>query len=140
MRYNEARYGRSNGFPCAGNVCSNTWALVQDAANQWYADQFAQGRPEADVNAELATFDKWDRYDFDGDGNFNESDGYIDHFQIVHSGGDQADGDPWQAEDAIWSHRWYACQDNPQGPAGQPARRNQDRQQRHLDRRLHDPA
>ena len=24
--YNEARYGRSNGYPCAGNVCSNTWA------------------------------------------------------------------------------------------------------------------
>ena len=40
------------------------------------------------------SFDKWDRYDFDGDGNFNESDGYIDHFQIVHAGGDQADGDP----------------------------------------------
>ena len=36
----------------------------------------------------------WDRYDYDGDGNFNEPDGYIDHFQIVHAGGDQADGDP----------------------------------------------
>ena len=53
-------------------------------------------------------FDQWDRYDFDGDGNFNEPDGYIDHFQIVHAGGDQADGDPVQGEDAIWSHRWYA--------------------------------
>ena len=49
------------------------------------------------IKAELATFDKWDRYDFDGDGNFNEPDGYIDHFQIVHSGGDQADGDPIRA-------------------------------------------
>ena len=38
--------------------------------------------------------DAWDRYDYDGDGNFNEPDGYIDHFQIVHAGGDQADGDP----------------------------------------------
>ena len=75
----------------------------------------------AEVNAELATFDKWDRYDFDGDGNFNESDGYIDHFQIVHAGGDQADGDPWQGEDAIWSHRWYAFQNNTaQGPPGNP--------------------
>ena len=46
VRYNEARYGRSNGFPCAGNVCSNTWALVRDAANQWYADQIAPGRTE----------------------------------------------------------------------------------------------
>ena len=38
-----------------------------------------------------------DRYDYDGDGNFNEPDGYIDHFQIVHAGGDQADGDPSRA-------------------------------------------
>ena len=44
VRYNEARYGRSNGFPCAGIVCSNTWELVRDAANQWYADQIAAGR------------------------------------------------------------------------------------------------
>ena len=56
----------------------------------------------------LASYDVWDRYDFDGDGDFNEPDGYIDHLQIVHSGGDQADGDPQQGEDAIWSHRWYA--------------------------------
>ena len=31
VRYNEARYGRSDGFPCASNVCSNTWDLVRDA-------------------------------------------------------------------------------------------------------------
>ncbi|HEY9378452.1 MAG TPA: immune inhibitor A domain-containing protein, partial [Jiangellaceae bacterium] len=67
----------------------------------------------------LATFDVWDRYDHDGDGNFNEPDGYIDHFQIVHAGGDQADGDPWQGEDAIWSHRWYAFFDLI-GDAGPP--------------------
>jgi len=120
VRYNEARYGRSNGFPCTGNVCSNTWFLVQDAANQWYADQIAAGRTEADVNAELAGFDQWDRYDHDGDGDFNESDGYIDHFQIVHSGGDQADGDPWQGEDAIWSHRWKVFQGTGEGPADFP--------------------
>ena len=41
-----------------------------------------------------ATFDQQDRYDADGDGNFNEPDGFIDHFQIVHAGGDQAAGDP----------------------------------------------
>ncbi|NUR46569.1 MAG: M6 family metalloprotease domain-containing protein [Hamadaea sp.] len=120
VQYNEARYGRSNGYPCAGNVCSNTWALIKDAANQWYADQKALGRTDAEIAAELATFDKWDRYDFDGDGNFNEPDGYMDHFQIVHAGGDQADGDPQQGEDAIWSHRWYAYTNlaGSQGPAG----------------------
>ncbi|WP_232828075.1 immune inhibitor A domain-containing protein [Kribbella monticola] len=116
--YNEARYGRSNGFPCAGNVCNNTWALVQDAVNQWVVDQQAKGQTDAQIKADLATYDQWDRYDYDGDGNFNEPDGYIDHFQIVHSGGDQADGDPQQGEDAIWSHRWRV--QTPGGPANFP--------------------
>ncbi|MEU4396294.1 immune inhibitor A domain-containing protein [Kribbella sp. NPDC023855] len=118
VKYNEARYGRSNGYPCTGNVCNNTWALVQDSVNQWVADQKAAGRTTAQITAELKTFDQWDRYDFNGNGNFNEPDGFIDHFQIVHSGGDQADGDPQQGEDAIWSHRWYAG--FPGGPANNP--------------------
>lgn len=110
VRYNEARYGRSDGFPCASNVCSNTWDLVRDAANQWVADQEAAGRSAEDIATDLRSFDQWDRYDYDGDGDFNEPDGYIDHFQIVHAGGDQADGDPNQGEDAIWSHRWKVYQ------------------------------
>jgi immune inhibitor A len=108
VRYNEARYGRSNGFPCDANVCNNTWQLVRDAVDQWVADQRAAGRTDEQIRTELSSFDVWDRYDHDSDGDFNEPDGYIDHFQIVHSGGDQADGDPYQGEDAIWSHRWYA--------------------------------
>jgi immune inhibitor A len=119
VKYNEARYGRSNGYPCGGSVCSNTWALIQDAVNQWVVDQKAKGRTTAQITADLKTFDQWDRYDFDGDGNFNEPDGYIDHFQIVHSGGDQADGDPQQGEDAIWSHRWAVLTAG--GPANNPA-------------------
>jgi immune inhibitor A len=122
VNFNQARYGRSNGFPCGGSVCSNTWALIRDAATQWYNDQVAAGRTPADVAAEMRTFDVWDRYDHDGDGNFNESDGYLDHFQIVHAGGDQADGDPQYGEDAIWSHRWYANQifDGTVGPPQNP--------------------
>ncbi|WP_420115786.1 immune inhibitor A domain-containing protein [Micromonospora sp.] len=123
VKYNEARYGRSNGYPCASNVCNNTWALVRDAANQWVADQKAAGHTDAQIAADVKSMDEWDRYDFDGDGNFNEPDGYIDHFQIVHSGGDQADGDPIQGEDAIWSHRWYAFASDQgnTGPANFPA-------------------
>jgi len=116
--YNEARYGRSNGFPCASNICSNTWFLLQDALAAWVESQHTQGRTDAQIQADLASFDQWDRFDYDGDGNFNEPDGYIDHFQIVHSGGDQADGDLQQGEDAIWSHRWAAFQNNTSGPAG----------------------
>ncbi|HYI56281.1 MAG TPA: immune inhibitor A domain-containing protein [Microlunatus sp.] len=118
--YNEARYGRSGGYPCAGNVCSNTWALLRDALNSWVVDQEAQGRTDTEIAADVKSFDKWDRNDFDGDGIFNEPDGYIDHFQIVHAGGDEADSDPYQAEDAIWSHRWKAFQGTGQGPAGNP--------------------
>ena len=118
VRYNEARYGRSNGYPCAGNVCSNTWDLIKDAIDTWVADQHAKGRTDEQIKADLASYDQWDRNDYDHDGNFNEPDGYIDHFQIVHAGGDQADGDPQQGEDAIWSHRWKAFQNTGQGPAG----------------------
>jgi immune inhibitor A len=121
VAYNEARYGRSDGYPCPSNVCSNTWALVQDAVNQWVADQKAAGRTKAQISADLRSYDQWDRYDFDGDGNFNEPDGYLDHFQIVHAGGDQADGDPIQGEDAIWSHRWsVGTGAGSTGPAGNP--------------------
>ncbi len=118
--FNEARYGRSDGFPCASNVCSNTWDLVRDGVNQWVADQKSAGQTDAQIKTALASYDQWDRYDYDQDGNFNEPDGYIDHFQIVHSGGDQADGDPSQGEDAIWSHRWYAYfnQAGRTGPVG----------------------
>jgi immune inhibitor A len=117
VQYNEARYGRSDGFPCASNVCSNTWQLIKDAIDTWVAGRRAGGATDAQIAEELATYDTWDRNDYDGDGNFNERDGYIDHFQIVHSGGDQADGDPHQGEDAIWSHRWKAFQ-NLIGTAG----------------------
>ncbi len=118
VKYNEARYGRSTDDPtdangddpavCASIVCNNTWALLADGLTQWVADQKAAGRTSAQIKETLTSYDRYDRYDYDGDGNFNEPDGYIDHFQIVHAGGDEADGDRFQGEDAIWSHRWYA--------------------------------
>ncbi|WP_442358349.1 immune inhibitor A domain-containing protein [Kineosporia succinea] len=120
LPYNEARYGRSNGYPCAADICSNTWQMITDALQVWVAGQKAAGQSDAQIKAAVAEFDQWDRYDYDNDGDFNEPDGYIDHFQIVHAGGDQADGDPQQGEDAIWSHRWYVASGNAgqTGPAG----------------------
>nr|WP_269328745.1 immune inhibitor A domain-containing protein [Kineosporia babensis] len=122
LPYNEARYGRSNGYPCADVICDNTWEMLADAMNVWVADQKAAGKSDAEIKAAVAEYDQWDRYDHDGDGDFNEPDGYIDHFQIVHAGGDQADQDPQQGEDAIWSHRWYAFFDQAgsAGPADNP--------------------
>jgi len=112
--FNEARYGRDF---CGGIVCSNTWFLIRDAMSYWVQDRLAAGWTLQQATDYLNTFDVWDRYDHDGDGNFDEGDGYIDHFQIVHAGGDQAAGDPQQGTDAIWSHRWYV-QINPIGSTG----------------------
>ena len=88
--FNEARYGRDF---CGDIVCNNTWFLVRDALAYWVDGQKAAGWSDQRIQDYLETFDKQDRYDFDEDGDFNEPDGYIDHFQVVHAGGDQADGE-----------------------------------------------
>ncbi|GHA69448.1 protease [Streptomyces tendae] len=101
--YNEARYGSNK---CDPDNCA--WYAVQDGVTAWVADQKAAGRTDAQIKSQLTQYDQWDRYDFDGDGDFNEPDGYIDHFQIVHAGEDESAGGGAQGEDAIWAHRWYA--------------------------------
>ncbi len=79
------------------------WEFVRDTAQAWAATMST-----SELNARLAPFDVWDRYDFDGDGNFDEPDGYLDHFQAVHAGvGEEWDGGVL-GSDAIWSHRGYA--------------------------------
>lgn len=103
--FNQARYGRD---VCGDIACNNTWFLVRDALAVWTQGRLDSGWSMQRIQDYLKTFDVQDRYDFDEDGDFDEPDGYIDHFQVVHAGGDQADGDPVYGEDAIWSHRWYA--------------------------------
>jgi immune inhibitor A len=103
--YNEARYGSNY---CGASNCTNVWDLVRDGLTAWTADQKAQGKTDAEIKNYLTPYDAWDRYDFDGDGDFNEPDGYIDHFQIVHAGEDESAGGGVQGEDALWAHRWYA--------------------------------
>ncbi|MFI8169336.1 immune inhibitor A domain-containing protein [Streptomyces sp. NPDC085931] len=103
--YNEARYGNN---ACGQTNCSSVWNVVSDGLDAWVSQQKAAGRTDAQIKADVARFDEWDRYDFDGDGDFNEPDGYIDHFQIVHAGEDESAGGGAQGTDAIWAHRWYA--------------------------------
>ncbi|MEU0369894.1 immune inhibitor A domain-containing protein [Streptomyces sp. NPDC006283] len=103
--YNEARYGSNY---CGQSNCANAWDAVRDGVNAWAADQKAKGRTDAEIKATLAEYDKWDRYDHDADGNFNESDGYIDHFQFVHAGEDESAGGGAEGPNALWAHRWYA--------------------------------
>jgi immune inhibitor A len=115
--YNEARYGNNK---CGQTNCSSVWNVVSDGLSAWVAQQKAAGRTDAQIQADVKQFDQWDRYDFDGDGNFNEADGYIDHFQIVHAGEDESAGGGAQGTDAIWAHRWYAfgTDAGASGPAG----------------------
>ena len=84
-----------------------SWQFIADSVDAWYAAQVAAGTSQADIDAYLATLDQWDRYDWDDDGDFNEPDGYIDHFQAVHAGEGEEAGGGAQGADAIWSHRWY---------------------------------
>lgn len=118
--YNEARYGSNY---CGSTNCANAWDMIKDGVNAWAADQKAKGRTPEQIKADLAQYDQWDRYDFDGDGDFNEPDGYIDHFQIVHAGEDESAGGGVEGTNAIWAHRWYAYGTNAgaTGPADNKA-------------------
>jgi M6 family metalloprotease-like protein len=104
--YNEASYGQTESQ-------ADMTRFIQDGANAWYAHQKASGKSDAQIAEYLQQFDQWDRYDYDHDGNFNEPDGYIDHFQAVHAGeGEEAGAPEW----AIWSHRWSVGQRAAGGP------------------------
>lgn len=68
--------------------------LVRDV----YAAAKAAGIP-------LQDYDLEDPHDLDGDGNFWEPDGLVDHLQIIHAGMGQEAGGGKQGDKAIWSHR-----------------------------------
>jgi immune inhibitor A len=91
--------------PLGGNA---VWYFLKDSVNGWYQSQVAAGKTPAQIDAYLSQFDVWDRYDYDGDGNFDEPDGYIDTFQSVHAGEGNEAGGGVLGDAAIWSHSWYA--------------------------------
>jgi immune inhibitor A len=98
----------------SGSTSSKVWLFLKQSVNGWYNAQIAANKSPAEINQYLSQFDKTDRYDYNGNGNFNEPDGYIDTFQSVHAGPGQEAGAP---ACAIWSHSWYAYY-NLQGSAG----------------------
>jgi len=83
------------------------WQFLIDTTEDWYDTALASMTP-AEIDAYLAQFDIWDRYDWDGDGNFDEPDGYIDHAQFVHAGEGNEAGGGALGDCAIWSHSWFA--------------------------------
>jgi immune inhibitor A len=93
------------------------WIFIRDQMTAWVNAQHDAGKSDADIADYLSQFDVWDRYDYNGNGIFDEPDGYIDHFQSIHSGEGEEAGGGVLGSDAIWSHRWYAFYYN-QGVTG----------------------
>lgn len=96
-----------DGDPGPGDAFS-VWQFIIDSLDGWYDVQIAAGKTPAEIDAYLSGFDVWDRYDWDGDGNFDEPDGYIDHMQFVHPGEGNEAGGGALGDCAIWSHSWFA--------------------------------
>lgn len=99
VEFNTAHYGTFD---------STVWWFVDESVDDWYNRMVADGWNAADFDDYLSQFDVWDRYDYDGDGDFDEPDGYIDHFQALHAGEGEETGGGAYGSAAIWSHRWYA--------------------------------
>jgi len=104
--------GNGVDYGCNCRSDAYAWLFIRDSLNAWYAGEKAAGKTDAQIADYLSQFDVWDRYDYDGDGNFDEPDGYIDHFQSIHSGEGEEAGGGVLGDDAIWSHRWYAFYNN----------------------------
>jgi len=100
-----ASYDDDFNSPLGGN---QVWYFLNDTIDGWYDTQIAAGKTPAEINDYLSEFDVWDRYDYDGDGDYDEPDGYIDTAQFVHAGVGNESCSPTCDDWAIWSHSWYA--------------------------------
>ncbi|CAH6797449.1 Pre-pro-metalloprotease PrtV [Vibrio chagasii] len=74
----------------------NAQELVREALNQLTQDP----------SINLADYDIEDRYDYDGDGDFREPDGVIDHLMVFHASVGEEAGGGVLGPNAIWSHRF----------------------------------
>ena len=104
-----------DGDPGPGDAYA-VWQFLIDSIDGWYDAQIAAGKTPAEIDEYLSGFDVWDRYDYDGDGNFDEPDGYIDHMQFVHAGEGNEAGGGALGDCAIWSHSWSTYWWLPVGP------------------------
>ncbi|MGE5251484.1 MAG: immune inhibitor A domain-containing protein [Bacteroidota bacterium] len=100
-----ASYDDDFDSPLGGN---QVWYFLKDQVNGWYDAQIAAGKTAEEINTYLAKFDVRDRYDYNGNDNFDEPDGYIDTFQSIHAGEGNEACSPACDNWAIWSHSWYA--------------------------------
>jgi immune inhibitor A len=92
----ESEYGADKPDNGHDNANGPVWRIVRDAV-----------KAAGDL-VPWAEYDQEDPEDRDGDGNYHEPDGYIDHLMIVHSGAGQEGGGGGEGDDAIWSHSAWA--------------------------------
>lgn len=90
---NAAYYGAHNGDAKDKNASE----LVKEAVTAYVATN----------PTDLDSYDSFDPYDVDGDGNTNEPDGIIDYLMVFHSSIGEEAGGGVLGDDAIWSHRFY---------------------------------
>ena len=140
--FNQARYGRSDGYPCPTNVCSNTWALVRDAANNWYDGQIAAGRSADDVRIGAATVRRLGSVRLRQRRELQRirriSRPFPDRPRGRRSGRRRSDLRRGRDLVAPLEGVLPGCRPNRTGR--QPRRRHADRRHGTVDRRLHDPA
>lgn len=123
-------------------------APIQNSDGAWRNDVRAEQLVEDALAAALEQepdfpwqeFDVWDPMDYDGDGNYAESDGYIDHFVLVYAGKaqsscqglfnlnqkftadapadiyDQLEPAEQECAQRIWPHRFSLTKNNGKGP------------------------
>lgn len=115
VSYYEAQSGGS--YSIEGTV-AGWYMMSNDAAYYGANDEFGNdSNPQqlvyeallavdADPSINLADFDIEDRFDLDGDGDYWEPDGLVDHVQVFHSSIGEEAGGGQLAEAAIWSHRF----------------------------------
>ena len=122
---------------------------VQSSDGQWRNDERATELVVDSLRAAFAAapdfpwqdYDQWDPRDFDGDGNRDEADGYLDHFILIVAGKGQAScqglynlgeklsvtappdvfdsltADEQACADRIWPHRFALSQNLGKGPS-----------------------
>jgi len=96
VNHAEWYYGADSPEGGIDNLNGPVWRLVEDAVKA------------AGDSVPWADYDKEDPYDMDGDGIYDEPDGYVDHIMIVHAGLGQEAGGGQQGDSSIWSHSWWA--------------------------------
>jgi M6 family metalloprotease-like protein len=99
----ESFYGAERcdgGFNAYNGPISRVASDAADLINQ----QYPGASTGSSSSFSWADWDKEDAFDYDNDGNFNEPDGYVDHFFLIEAGiGEHGGGGPIK-EFAIWAH------------------------------------